>query len=71
MPVQVTISSVTGLTPYDIFICQSDGTNCFFISTQSVFPYSFNIPAPNDTWTSYMLKLVDTNNCIISGITSI
>lgn len=71
MAVQVTISSATGLAPYDIFICQTDGTNCFFISTQSTFPYVFDIPAPNNTWTSYMLKLVDSNNCVITGTTSV
>lgn len=71
MPVKVTISNVTGLTPYDIFICQTDGTNCFFISTQSTFPYEFDIPEPNDTWTSYMLKLVDSNDCVITGTTSL
>lgn len=73
MAVKVTISGITGVTPYDIYICQSGGTGCFYISTitDSQVPYQFDIPAPYDTSNSYMLKLLDNNNCIISGITSV
>lgn len=73
MAVKVTISGITGVTPYDIYICQSGGTGCFYISTitDAQVPYEFDIPAPYDTSNSYMLKLLDNNNCIISGITSV
>jgi len=71
MAVQVTINGVTGTSPYDIYICSSGGTGCFYISTESVFPYIFDIPAPNNVSDSYMLKLIDSNNCIITGITSV
>lgn len=73
MAVKVTISGITGITPYDIYICQSGGTGCFYISTitDSQIPYEFDIPVPYDTSNSYMLKLLDNNNCIISGITSV
>ena len=70
MGVQVTISSITGVSPYDIYICQSNGTGCFYISTTSVVtPYVFDIPAPYNNSVAYMLKLIDSNNCIISGTT--
>jgi len=70
MAVQVTISSITGQSPYDIYICQSNGTGCFYISTTSVVtPYVFDIPAPYNNSVAYMLKLIDSNNCIISGTT--
>lgn len=76
MAVKVTISGITGVTPYDIYICQSGGTGCFYISTitdsqVSPDPYEFDIPPPYDTSSSYMLKILDNNNCIISGITSV
>lgn len=67
MAIQVTINSITGQSPYDVYICQSNGTGCFYISTTSVIPYVFDIPAPNNSSTSYMLKVIDNNNCIISG----
>jgi hypothetical protein len=67
MAVQVTINSVTGQSPYDIYICQSGGTGCFYITTVSIIPYVFDIPAPYDVSSSYMLKIVDSNNCVITG----
>ena len=71
MAVQVTIDSITGTTPYDVYVCQSDGTSCFYITTISSAPYVFDIPAPYNTLTSYMLKLIDADNCIISGTTTV
>jgi hypothetical protein len=55
MALQVTINDITGVTPFDI------------TST----PYVFDIPVPYDTSTEYMLKVVDRNGCIITGIESV
>ena len=71
MGVQVTINSVTGTSPYDVYICQSDGTGCFYITRTSTIPYVFDIPTPYDNATSYMLKIVDANNCVITGVESL
>ena len=71
MPVLVTINAVTGQSPYDVYICQFNGTGCFYIDTISSVPYTFNIPSPYDTATSYMLKLIDANNCTITGIQNV
>jgi hypothetical protein len=68
MAIQVSIYSVTGQSPYDVYVCQSDGSNCFYMTTVSSFPYTFNIPAPYNTSSSYLLKLIDNNGCIISGV---
>jgi len=69
MAVLVTINSVTGHTPYDVYICQSNGSNCFYMTTTSTIPYVFDIPAPYNTSPSYMLKVIDSNNCVIIGTT--
>lgn len=68
MAVQVTINGITGQSPYDVYVCQSNGTGCFYISTITSTPYVFDIPSPNDTSSSYMIKVVDDNNCIITGV---
>jgi len=68
MAVQVIISSITGQSPYDVYICQSNGSGCFYISTITTTPYVFDIPAPYDTSSSYLLKVIDANNCTISGV---
>lgn len=71
MAVKVTISAITGSSPYDIYICQTGGTDCFYVTTTSTIPYIFDIPSPYNTSTSYMLKVVDANNCIITGSTTV
>lgn len=71
MPVNVTINSVTGTTPYDIYVCDPYGNSCFYISTKSSFPFSFDIPQPNDTFNEYMIKLIDGNGYTITGKTGV
>lgn len=71
MELQVTINGITGQSPFDIYVCQPDGTGCFYVSTVSVLPYSFNIPTPYNVSSDYMVKAVDSNNCIISGTSSV
>jgi hypothetical protein len=68
MAIQVTISSITGQSPYDIYICQTGGTSCFYMTTISSVPYIFDIPAPYNTSDAYMLKIIDNNGCTITGI---
>ena len=70
MAVQVTINSITAQEPYDIYICQSGGTGCFYISTinDSDLPYIFDIPTPYDNSQSYMLKIIDDNDCEITEV---
>jgi hypothetical protein len=68
MAVQVTINSITGTSPFDIYICQVGGTGCFYMATISTLPYTFNIPSPYNTSSAYMLKIIDDKGCIITGI---
>jgi hypothetical protein len=71
MAVTVNITNITGYSPYDIYICQSGGTGCFYIDTITSVPYSFDIPEPYDNSESYMLKIIDNFNCIISGTSTV
>ena len=67
MAVQLTIDSITGQSPFDIYVCQTGGTGCFYMTTISSVPYTFNIPAPYDNLSAYMLKVIDANGCTITG----
>ena len=67
MVIQVTIDSITGQSPYDIYICQTGGTSCFYMTTISSVPYTFDIPAPYNTSSAYMLKVIDNLGCVITG----
>jgi hypothetical protein len=71
MITQVTITNITGQTPYDIYICQPNGSDCVYISRINSVPYTFNIPKPYDVYSSYMLKIIDNINCVITGVESV
>lgn len=68
MAVQITIYNITGQSPYDVYVCQANGTGCFYMTTIQSVPYTFEIPAPYNNATSYMLKLIDDNNCVITSV---
>jgi hypothetical protein len=68
MAVQVTIEAIAGLSPFDVYVCQSNGSGCFYMTTITSTPYVFDIPSPYDTSSSYLLKVIDANNCTISGV---
>jgi hypothetical protein len=63
MSQQVTITSVTANTPVEIFYCDSFSANCVYVSTVSVFPYTFNVPPPYNE-NNIVIKIEDTNGCI-------
>jgi hypothetical protein len=69
MAVQVTVNNITGSTPYDIYVCDSSQTTCIYVSqiTDLQLPYSFIIPPPFDTQSSYILKVVDVYGCVITN----
>ena len=63
MSQQVTITSVTANTPVEIYYCDSFSANCVYVSTVSVFPYTFNVPLPYAE-NNIVIKIEDTNGCI-------
>ena len=73
MPTKITVNSITGITPYDFYICLSGGSPCYFIKSISSgsLPYSFQVPVPIQDLPSYNLKVVDSVGCTITGFTSI
>lgn len=69
MSLNVNISAITGTSPYDIYICDVSGVDCYYVDTISNVPYYFQIYSPFDNFDAYLLKIIDSNDCIISGIT--
>jgi hypothetical protein len=67
MPTEITITSVSGATPFDVYICNDPSTTCVYVDTITVanIPYSFNVPSILDGQTSYNLKVVDNNGCTV------
>lgn len=71
MQTQVLINGITGKSPYDIYICEGNGQNCLYINTITTKTYDFIIPSPYNLLDTYMLKIVDANKLIITGVQSV
>lgn len=71
MTIQVTISSIVGTPPYNIYVCQVDGSNCFYIDriNSEQLPYIFDIPEPYNNSESYLIKAVDVAGSVSTGST--
>ena len=67
MPNIITITSLNGLAPYDVYSSDTGYTSCIYIDTigPSQIPYSFDIPLIQSGMGSIGVKVVDSNNCII------
>jgi len=68
MGTNITISSITGITPYDVYVCDTGYTTCIYVSTinSGNLPYSFMIPSIFSSLTNFVVKVIDDNNCVIT-----
>jgi len=63
----IEITGVTsGQSPYDIFLCNTGGTSCFFVSGNCSIPPSVIIDSDNyfPSEETLLLRLIDTNGCV-------
>lgn len=65
MPTEITINSITGAQPYDVYICDDPAVTCLYVNTISSVPYAFNVPSLLDGQLSYNLKIVDNDGCTV------
>lgn len=68
MGVQTMIYGITGKSPFDVYICEGNGQNCLYINTIETNSYDFVIPSPYNLLDTYMLKIIDANKQIITGV---
>jgi len=67
MPTDITISNISGSTPFDVYVCNTGYTTCIYVSTinSGDLPYTFEIPPIYSSLTDFIVKVVDDNNCEI------
>ena len=69
MTIEIT-GTTGGQSPYDIFLCNTGGTSCFYISGNTNIPPSIIIDSdnyfPNED--SLLLRIIDTNGCVFDEI---
>ena len=69
---QVTINNViSGTSPYNVWVCDTCEGTCQYIDTISTTPYTFNLPSNFETFDSFTVKLVDSNNCVYCDVLTI
>jgi hypothetical protein len=74
MPTTITVSNIiSGSTPFDIYLCMTGGTPCYYITQigSGDLPYDFAVPTPLSEKLGYCLRVVDSDGCVITGCTSI
>jgi hypothetical protein len=60
----VTINTITsGASPFDIWVCDTCYGTCQYIDTITSAPYTFTLPTLFETYPSYIVKIVDFNDC--------
>jgi hypothetical protein len=64
MPTDITINDITGVTPFDLYVCNTGVTTCVYIDTISSLPHTFQVPLVIDGLPSYTLKVIDNDGCI-------
>lgn len=70
MAARLTISSITGTSPYDFYVCDIYENNSFLlgsVSTDSPDPI-FTLPSLFNSAPQIMIKMIDGNNCEIKKI---
>ena len=67
MSTQITITSITGIPSYDVYVCDTEYTTCIYVSTINScnLPYSFIIPSIFSSLTNFVVKVIDNNDCVI------
>jgi hypothetical protein len=64
----VEITGLTGATPFDIWVCESCSPDaCQYIDTIETgdLPYSFSLPVYYESLSTYTIRIIDDNKCII------
>jgi hypothetical protein len=65
----ITITTLSGTSPFDVYLCDNTYGNCIFISTINniEIPYSFLVPSPYLSLLELGVKVVDNNQCEIKN----
>jgi len=70
MPTNIVISGVTGQSPYNVYVCDDNVTNCTWVSqfTSGQIPYSFELPYIYLNLPDFAVKIIDSNGCSVTKL---
>jgi len=63
MPTNITINGITGVSPFDVYVCDQTNTVCVFINTftSGEIPTTFEIPEILSSLERFNVKTSDKN----------
>lgn len=70
----ITINNITsGTSPFDVWVCDECFGTCQYIDTfgSGSLPYSFILPSIYETYPTYVVKIIDDNDCVFCYESSI
>ena len=67
MPINVVISGVTGLSPYNVYVCDPSLVSCTWINqiTSGQIPYTFELPFIFQSLSDFAVKIIDNKGCSV------
>jgi hypothetical protein len=68
MPTNITLSSVSGLSPFHIYVCDTGFTTCIYVNTVNPIdiPYQITVPSVFSSLSSVVVNVKDSNNCSLN-----
>lgn len=67
MSVIVDITGLTGTSPFNVYVCDSGFTSCFYVTTLPATG-SFIVPAPYNNLSQFGIKIIDGTTCQVTQI---
>ena len=68
---EITVTNFTGLAPFNVYLCDISFSSCIWMASGNTPPVSFTVPPPYDVNTSFGVRIIDSNNCVIEEVVSI
>lgn len=68
MPIDITISNITGTSPYDVYICNITNTTCIYVNTitNGDLPFTFTVPVIFQDLPEFNVRVIDDIDCVIN-----
>ena len=65
MSCQIQINSISGTSPFDIYMCDIGIAQCIFLQTETspTYPLTLTFPSTLNGSTSFIIKIIDANGC--------
>jgi hypothetical protein len=68
MSSQIIISGITGTSPYNIYVCDTLGTNCQYIGVFTTVPQTIILPSTFTYAPAVLIRIIDYNLCVMEQI---